>query len=45
MLMHVFLHTHTFLMVQFAFKVCYYRTALDSDKLFFSSPNFLLLQK
>lgn len=41
-----FLSIHTFLMVQFAFKVCYYRTVLDSDELFFfSSPNFLLLKK
>lgn len=41
-----FIYIHTFLMVQFAFKVCCYQTALDSDKLFFSLlPKFPASQK
>lgn len=37
---HACFYIHTFLMVQFASKVCYYRTVLDSAKLFFFLPKF-----
>lgn len=41
-----FLYIHTFLMAQFAFKVCYYQNVLDSDKLFFLLlPKFPASQK